>query len=302
MNIINKLKKTYIYRICIYYSRKYAPKSLRPKILVNTWKKVCGDGEGYDFANPRTYTQKIQWLKLYDSTPIKSQLTDKVAVREWIKDKIGEEYLIPVIGVYDHFEDIDFKSLPNQFVIKLNHGSGWNIVVKDKTKLDVNDAKKRIKKWMKLDFSFWSVYEMHYSPIKPRILIEKYVEDSKGKLSDYKFLAFDGIVKYCWMDFDRAERHKRNVYDLEWNLQPWNQYTYGNYEGTVDKPKNFEEMCRIATILSEGFNHVRIDLYNVDGKIYFGEMTFTNGSGLEKITPKEYDSMLGNMLTLPEKR
>ena len=252
-----------------------------------------------DLKNPKSYSEKIQWLKLFDNDKLRTQLTDKVLVREWIKDKIGEKYLIPIYGVYDSFDEIDFDKLPNQFVIKTNHSSGWNIIVKDKKIFDKKKAKRKIERWLKRDYGLWSEFEIHYSPIVPKIIIEKYVVDSAGELNDYKFLCFDSECKYFWMDFDRTSNHKRNVYDLNWNLQPWNQFTYGNYEGIVEKPKNLDKMIEIAQILCRGFKHVRVDLYNVDGNIYFGEMTFTNGSGFEGIFPEEYDYKLGELIKLP---
>lgn len=254
-----------------------------------------------DLKNPQSYSEKIQWLKLFDEDELRTRLSDKVLVRDWVKEKIGSEYLIPIYGVYDHFDEIDFDKLPNQFVIKTNHSSGWNIIVKDKRNFNLKKAKKRVEWWLGLDYGLWSEFEIHYSPIKPKILIEKYTVNSVGELNDYKFLCFDGECRYFWMDFDRTTNHKRNVYDLNWNLQPWNQFTYGNYEGEIEKPKNFEKMVEIAKILCKGFKHVRVDLYNVDGKIYFGEMTFTNGSGFEGIYPKEYDYKLGKMIKLPIK-
>lgn len=181
----------------------------------------------------------------------------------------------------------------------MNHASGWNIVVKDKDKLNIKDTEKKLKRWLKLDYGFWNGYEIHYSPIKPRIVIEKYIEDSKGVLNDYKFLCFNGEVKYCWVDFDRDTNHKRNVYDEKWNIQPWNQMKYGNYNGEVRCPDNYNEMWSIADTLCKGFRHVRVDLYNVDGKIYFGEMTFTNGLGFEGIFPEEYEYKLGDLIPLP---
>ena len=132
-------------------------------------------------------------------------------------------------------------------------------------------------------------FELHYSEIKPRIIAEEYIDSGKYELQDYKFLCFDGKPYYCWVDIDRYSNHKRNVYDMDWILQPWNQWTYGNSLVTIPVPKNYEVMKDIATKLSAGLSHVRVDLYNVAGKIYFGEMTFTNGGGFEKITPPEYD-------------
>ncbi len=255
-------------------------------------------GKSIDIDNPRSYSEKIQFLKLYDDNSLRSMLTDKVQVREWIKEKIGERYLMPVFGIYDSVDEIDFDNLPEKYVIKTNHGSGWNIIVKNKSEADISHIKKQLRRWMKLDYAFWTEYEIHYSPIKPKIIVENYMSDSRGELNDYKFLCFDGECKYFWMDFDRNTNHKRNVYDMEWNLQPWNQWTYGNYTGTVTKPINFEEMVHVVNVLCKGFRHVRVDLYNVDGKVYFGEMTFTNGSGFEGINPEEYDQKLGELISL----
>ncbi len=268
-----------------------------PEQLKMQYRKM--HGTELDLDHPKKYSEKIQWLKLYDDNPLRTELSDKVAVREWIKKKIGEEYLMPIIGVYTSPSEINWKDLPDSFVIKLNHGSGWNIIVKDKKKLNIKKTKAQIEKWLRLDYAFWNAFEIHYSPIKPKIIIEKYVVDSHGQLNDYKFLCFDGEVKYCWVDFDRATNHKRNVYDENWVLQPWNQRDYGNYEGVVERPENYSKMWEIAHTLCQGFRHVRVDLYNVDGKIYFGEMTFTNGSGNEGIFPLEYEYVLGSMIPLP---
>ena len=279
-----------------YVRRKLARPNHYPKLLEKRFEKLVG--QKMDIKYPITYSQKIQWLKLYDPNPLRSQLTDKIAVRDWIRDKIGEEYLIPIYGIYDKFDDIDFDKLPKSFVIKTNHSSGWNIVVKDKNNFNIKEGKKKINKWLSLNYAFWSEYEIHYSKIAPRILIEKYMEDSTGNLTDYKFLCFAGKPEFVWVDYDRFTNHKRNVYNMDWKLQPWSQYTYGNFEGG-EKPENFELMRRIANILCQGFIHVRVDLYNVDGKVYFGEMTFTNGSGFEQLYPKEYEQKIGDLIKLP---
>lgn len=296
-----KLPKLYLYlqnKSCElrYIKRKMANPKDYPKLLEKRYEEITG--EKMDIYHPVTYSQKIQWLKLYDPNPMRSQLTDKVLVREWIKEKIGEKFLIPVYGVYDKPEDIDFDKLPNSFVIKTNHSSGWNIVVKDKKIFNVKNACKKINKWLSLDYSFWTEYEPHYSKIKRKILVEKYMEDSKGELVDYKFLCFDGKPKFVWVDYDRFSNHRRNVYDMDWNLQPWSQYTYENYGGGA-KPLNFEQMKEVASKLCKGFIHVRVDLYNIDGQIYFGEMTFTNGSGFEQLYPKEYEKKIGDLIKLP---
>lgn len=280
-----------------YFVRKHTNPKNYPRVLEKKYYKFTG--QKMDFEHPITYSQKIQWLKTNDANPLRSTLADKIAVRDWIKASIGEEYLVPALGVYDSFDDINFDALPEKFVIKTNHSSGWNIVVKDKKSFDIAAARKKINKWLSLDYAFWTEYEPHYSKIKPRILIEQYLEDSSGGLTDYKFLCFGGQAKFVWVDFDRFTNHKRNVYDLDWNLQPWSQFTYGNYEGEALPPQNFDEMKRIAQTLCKGFIHVRVDLYNVDGKIYFGEMTFTNGSGFEQLHPDKYEYEIGKLIELP---
>ena len=283
-----------------YYKRKNQRPEDYPKLLEKRYKELTGIN--MNIFNPTTYSEKIQWLKLYDPNPLRTDLTDKVKVREWIRNTIGQEYLVPIYGIYNNFEEIEFDRLPDKFVIKTNHASGWNIVVRNKKELDLNEVKKLLGKWLKLNYAFWSEYEIHYSPIKPQIIIEKYLENDDGCLTDYKFLCFSGKPRFVWVDFDRFNDHKRNVYDMKWSLQPWNQFTYANYlpQGGVPKPKNFDKMVEIATVLSKEFIHVRVDLYNIEGKIYFGEMTFTNGSGFERLYPIEYEKIIGNLIQLPD--
>lgn len=250
-----------------------------------------------DWNNLNTYTEKMQWAKIYDSDIRKSLCADKYRVREWVKERIGEEYLIPLIGVWDNFKDINFSSLPNKFVIKTNHGSGDAVIVHNRKDMGLAkkiEIRRKIKISMKTDYSSKHC-EMHYSNIVPKIIVEDFIDSGGGGLIDYKFLCFNGKAYFCWVDMDRFSNHTRNVYDLNWNLQKWNQCSYGNYKGEIPKPKNFEKMIDIVNILAKDFSHVRVDLYNVQGKIYFGEMTFTNGSGFEEIVPYEADLMLGKM-------
>lgn len=256
-------------------------------------------GHDINWDNLSTYTEKMQWAKLYDHDPRKSELTDKFKVREWIIRTIGEEYLIKVLGVWDRFEDIDFSKLPDRFVLKTNHGSGTNLIVKDKKNLNMRWARLMFKDWLDTDFGYKSL-ELHYSAIPPKIIAEEYVETELGELQDYKFLCFDGEPYYCWVDMGRYSNHTRNVYNLEWELQPWNQETYSHYDKPIPQPENFEKMVELVRTLAKGFSHVRVDLYNVNGKIYFGEMTFTNGGGFDRILPAEYDTKLGELWTLPK--
>lgn len=252
-----------------------------------------------DWNKLEAYTEKMQWIKLYDATDMKAMLTDKYSVRNWVKNKIGEEYLVPLIGVWNDFEEINFNNLPCQFVLKVTNGSGTNIIVRDKRTMDKDIAKEEIQYWMNVDKSYLKGFEMHYTKIRPKIIAEAYIDYDAEDLPDYKFLCFNGKVLFCWVDVGRYHEHKRNIYDLKWNLQSWNQHTYGNAEHSINKPVGFDKMVELAEILCEGFIHVRVDFYNVNGKIYFGEMTFTNGSGFELITPLKYNKMLGDLIELP---
>lgn len=268
------------------------------KYISKLYKKRTG--MSLDWNNLVSYTEKIQWLKLYDATNEKTLLADKYKVRNWVKDKIGDDYLVPLLGVWSDFNEIDFKKLPNKFVLKVTNGSGANIIVDNKDDLDLRLAKTKIHYWMHVDKAYIKGFEMHYTKIKPKIIAEAFIDHDDDDLPDYKFLCFNGEVRYCWIDTGRYHQHKRNVYDINWNLQPWNQYTYGNTEFEIEKPANFDKMLELAGTLSKGFLHVRVDFYNVNGKIYFGEMTFTNGSGFEIITPQKYNVMLGGLIKLPD--
>ena len=259
-------------------------------------------GNILDWNNLRTYTEKMQWEKIYNKNPIKTTLTDKYAVREWVEGKIGKDYLIPLIGVWDSFDNIDFDLMPKQFVLKTNHGTGTNLIVKDKNKINMRRAKRMFDDWMKTDYAFTNSLQLHYRDIKRKIIAEKYLETNLGELQDYKFLCFDGKPCFCWVDLGRYSKHTRTVFDMNWKLQPWTQASYGIANYDIPMPKNFDMMIDIANILSKGFSHVRVDLYNIDGKIYFGEMTFTNGSGLDPIIPKEYDKVLGDYWKLSKNK
>lgn len=270
-----------------------------PKILKQWYKKRTG--KNLNLGNPKTFNEKIQWLKLYDNSPLKTKLADKYLVREWIEEQIGSKYLIPLLGVWNNFDEIDFDKLPEKFVLKANHGSHWNIIVKDKSKLDKSKAKKKFDKWMARDYAFKAGLELQYKGIKPKIIAEKFIEDTNGELNDYKIMCFNGEPKFVWVDCGRYSNHTKNIYDLDWNLQPF-KMTYPISKTPIARPENLDKMIELAKILCKDFAFVRVDFYNVDGKIYFGEMTFTSMSGTDKFEPEKYDLELGNMLTLPEKK
>lgn len=292
--LVNQIKKSSKQFRYFFYS--HMPSFLYPWTLKRWYYKRTK--RKLNLHNPETFNDKIQWSKLYDSTPIKTKLADKYAVRAWVKEKIGEEYLIPLLGVYDKFEDIPFDTLPEQFVIKCNHGSGYNIIVKSKASLDYKEIKRKLDNWLKEDFAFRSL-ELHYLGIKRRILIEQYISDETGELNDYKFLCFDGKPAFIWVDVSRYTSHKRNVYDTNWNLLPYKFHTYDSCPG-VPKPITLSKMLYLAAVLSKDFNFVRVDFYQAHGHVFFGEITFTSSSGAEQISSAQFDSILSSKFKLPE--
>ena len=216
---------------------------------------------------------------------------------DWVADKIGEEYLIPLFGVWDRFDDIDFSKLPRQFVLKLNTGSGANVIVKDKAEFDLSSAREKITNAMNKNFAYYWM-ELHYKDIVPKIIAEKYLCQNNNELYDYKFMCFNGEVKYFWVDTGRFTHHRRYIFDAQGNFTQY-RWGYSNAGNVPKLPSNYKEMIRLAAKLSEGFRHVRVDLYNVEGKIYFGEMTFTTEGGLNFIAPKEFNVELGSYINLP---
>lgn len=269
--------------------------------VMREWLKWCQiRGLSFNIDHPKTFNEKIQWMKLHDSTPIKTRLADKYLVREWVKEKIGEKYLIPLIGVYDKFEDIDFDKLPNRFVMKCNHGCAYNIIVTDKNNFDIADAKAKINKWMRYNYAFRGC-ELHYMNIPHKIIIEEYIENNGGDLYDYKFWCFNGKVKYIQFLSERyIDGLKMAFYDMKWKKQTF-VYDHPLDKKTIKKPDNLNKMVRLAETLSKDFNHVRVDFYRLnDGTILFGEMTFSSASGSCCWNDEKYNRMFGKLIKLPE--
>lgn len=265
------------------------------QIAIQYQKKT---GKTLDWNHLITYREKMQWAKLYDRDPRKTLYSDKLAVRTWIAEQIGEEYLIPLLGTWDKAEDIDFSQLPEAFVLKTNHYTGNTIIVRNRDELTESDKHRiryRLNMALKRDLSLRS-YEMHYHGIRPKILAEALLENDPSQLPDYKFMCFDGVSYFCWLDFNRFSQHSRCVFDMNWNLQKWT-ISKPLHTPTPEKPENFDQMAAIAAKLSSGFSHVRVDLYNARGRIYFGEMTFTGGSGLTAYED-EPDRLLGSLWRL----
>lgn len=262
-----------------------------PKVLAKLYERSIR--HPLDWNNLQTYTEKMQWVKLFDNLPIKTTLVDKYLARDWVKKKIGEEYVIPLLGVWDCFEEIDFASLPDRFVLKCNHGSGMNIIVKDKKKLDLIDAKIKLTEWLKVNHAFLHGFELQYKNVKPKIIAEKFMEDYQHNFDDYKIHCFDGEPKFISVMSESSTR--KTYYDAKWERMDFYD-KFPASEKELPRPLNFEKMLEVAKILSQGFKTVRVDLYNVDGKIYFGEMSFTDNAGFLKMRPEEWDMKLGQYL------
>lgn len=265
------------------------------------WKYYLNFRKKLNLKNPQTYNEKLQWLKLYDRREEYTQMVDKYEAKKYVANLIGEEYIIPTLGVYDSFDEIDFDQLPNEFVLKCTHNSGGIIICRDKSVLDIPKAKKQMEKWLKKN-PFWANREWPYKNVKPRIIAEKYMVDESGtELKDYKFFCFNGEVKCLFVATDRSskgEETKFDFFDLDWNHLP---FTNGHPNSTkeIKKPIGFDEMVNLSRILSKDIPHVRVDLYNINGKIYFGELTFFHWSGLTPFVPNKWDEIFGDWLQLP---
>lgn len=258
-------------------------------------------GKRLNLKNPQTYSEKLQWLKLYYRNPEYTPLVDKQLVKPYVADKIGEEYVIPTFGVWNDVDEIDFDALPNQFVLKCTHDSGGLVVCKDKSKLDVEKAKRTMRKALTSDFYF-SGREWPYKNVERKIIAEQYMEDAETKeLRDYKFFCFDGVPKALFVASDRPHDTRFDFYDLEFNHLPFtNGHPWASKE--IKKPATFDKMIEFAAVLSQGMPHARIDFYEVNGKLYFGEITFFHHNGMCPFEPEEWDYTFGSWLTLPEKR
>ena len=263
------------------------------------WAQHMGD-RSLDLHNPSTFNEKIQWLKLFDRNPLYTTLVDKYAVKRWVTERIGEEYIIPTLGVWERFDDIDFEALPDSFVLKCTHDSGSIVFCQNKRKFNQSLAKKKLEKSLSRNY-FWESREWQYKNVLPRIIAEPLLIDENGKdLMDYKVQNFDGIPKFIQVDFDRFSDHKRNLYDCDWNYIPVTILYPTSSEHIIEKPKCLDKMLQLASKLSSGLPYVRTDFYIIGEKIYFGEMTFHHGSGFEKITPFEFEEKMSTWMKLPK--
>ena len=261
-------------------------------------------GKKLNLKNPKAYSEKLQWLKLYDRNPLYTKLVDKYEVRRYIAETIGEEYLIPLYGVWDDPDEIDFDALPNRFVLKCTHDSGSVFICNDKSIFDWNKAKEKLKAALKFNF-YYHGREWPYKNVKPRIIAEKHMLDDadSSDLSDYKWFCFDGVVKAMFIVSDRNNPEKETnaaYFDRDFCQLP---FTNGFPSSThiIEKPNSFDLMLELAERISQKIPHVRVDFYESNGRVYFGEMTFYDGCGMTPFEPEEWDNILGSWIRLPEK-
>lgn len=261
-------------------------------------------GHPLNLDNPRTFTEKIQWLKLYNREKIYSVMVDKIAVKNYVSNIIGEDIIIPTLGVWKKFDDIDFSKLPNEFVLKTNHSGGGSgvIICRNKFEFDIKKAREKINSSMKCNY-YYRTREWPYKDVFPKIFAEKFIKaENEEDLIDYKFYCFNGQAKYCQVIIGRRNNESIDFYDLAWNHQ--NFYGLNPTIGIqyahriISKPCQYEKMIEIANKLSKGIPFVRIDLYNVLGKIYFSEITFFPASGFGFFIPRETDALLGKLIKL----
>lgn len=286
------------------FFNKYNDKGLFKFVSDETCLKILYHmyfGKKLDLNKPQSFNEKLQWLKLYDRKPEYTKMVDKFEVKEYVSDIIGREHVIPTIGVWDNFDDIDFNYLPEQFVLKCTHDSGGLVIVSDKSKFDKASAKKKIDKCMKRQF-FYTGREWPYKQVKPRIIAEQYMNDGSGELKDYKIFVFGGEPKITLVCSERFSQQglREDFFDENWCLYPFKRPEHPNSGKHIDKPNCYDQMMCFAKKLSKDIPFVRTDFYEINGKVYFGEITFYPASGFSPFVPEEWDYKLGEWLELPQ--
>lgn len=265
-------------------------------------------GRELDLTAPRTFNEKLQWLKLFDRDPIYTTLVDKYAVKEYVKNHFGPEYVVPTIGVWEDPDSIDFNALPDRFVLKCNHNSGDGVVVcRGKESLDAEKTRRKLRAALRQDF-YSKVREWPYKDVPRKIICEEYLHDAfssdgEEELRDYKFFCFNGKVRFFKIDFDRFIGHKANYFDREGKLLPFGEVVCPpDYNRDIPIPKELDEMIALAERIAGEHPFVRVDLYNTGGRIYFSEFTLYPNSGFGRFDPAEWDEILGGWLELPERK
>lgn len=295
---IIKFLKDKNYRFCILSNFHFYDRLSDEEFIKRKYKSTMH--KDLNLSNPESFNEKLQWLKLYDRKLEYTRMVDKYSVRGYIAEKIGEEHLIPLLGVWDDPSKIDFEKLPNQFVLKCNHNSGLGMCIcKDKKELNVKKVKKGLKKGLKQNYYLMG-REWPYKNVARKIICEQYMIDQKVKgLNDYKFYCFDGRVKAIGIYQDRNTEKPTTVdyFDRDYKWQDFS-WGYPHAKHVPNRPEQLDNMIEIAETLSQGFKEIRVDLYLCNGKVYFGELTFFDGSGFEKFEPEIIDRQWGNWIDL----
>lgn len=266
---------------------------------ISIYQYLLKNGVKPNIENPKEFMEKILWLKLNHYTESFGNYADKFDVRTYVENAIGKKYLNDIFGVYDSVSDINFETLPNQFVLKGTHGSGYNIIVKDKNELNVFKTKKKLMQFLSENY-YLKFREKIYKDLKPRILIEKYISEIENdELIDYKFHCFHGKPMYVYVQKNKSKDIRKSFYDLEWNQILPEDYISSFYEADFKKPDNFDEMIMIAEKLSAEFVFLRVDLYSIGNKIIFGELTFFSNAGLIRSSVERFNKEFGDLMKLP---
>lgn len=257
-------------------------------------------GRKLNLSNPHLFNEKLQWLKLHDRNPMYTIMADKVKAKDYVAEKIGREYIIPTLGVWDNADDVDFSSLPDRFVIKCNHNSGKGMYIcRDKSKMDERKVREGLRRGLAEDY-YKHGREWPYKDIPRCILAEQYMEDESGyELKDYKVFNFNGEPEVIEVDFDRFINHRRNLYSTEWKRLELEIQYRSDSSRDIAHPEHLNEMLDLCRRLSAGIPHVRTDFYVINGRLYFGELTFFHGNGMERFCPAEWDERLGRLIELP---
>lgn len=254
-------------------------------------------GKWINLKEPRTFSEKLQWLKLHDRNPLYTKLVDKAEVKSWVAERIGWEHVVSTLAVWDSFEQVNFDLLPEKFVLKCTHDSGGLIICSNREEFDIGAARRKIKDSLSRNY-FWNGREWPYKLVKPRVLAEEYLESGNSGLTDFKIMCFGGRARCVFTCTGRSEGDLRvDFFDLEWNHLPFTRH-YPNADTPPAKPCHFDEMISFAELLSKEIPFVRVDFYEQDDRVLFGEMTFYPGSGFEEFEPEEWDEKLGSLIDI----
>jgi hypothetical protein len=281
----------------LYATKKGAAFVIPDRLFVRLYHRLH-IGRWPQVDSPVTFNEKLQWLKLNYRTSELPTLVDKWEVRSFVESRVGPDVLIPVHGVFESVDDIDFEALPQRFVLKPSHGSGWVIICRDKAQLDLDLSRRKLRRWMRRNY-YYHAREWAYRTVKPRIVCEELLLDENGAIPrDFKLFCFGGEPRFIQVDSNRFSGHQRDFYDPDWNLMPM-EMLYPSSGEELPRPGSLPEMLRAAASLSQGFPFCRVDFYAVRARIYFGELTFFPENGVGEFRPANYDTVFGDLLTLP---